>query len=291
MSLIVKFNLILLLVFAVALVPAAYLSDQLLQTNARTQIVQNARIMMQTALATRGYTNKQIKPLLAPRLADEFLPQSVPAYSATEIFNNLRESNPEYTYKEATLNPTNPRDRTVDWEADVVNAFRADGKLAEIIGERDGPLGRSLHLARPIKITDAGCLACHTTPEVAPASVVKAYGTSNGYGWKLNETVGAQIVSVPMAVPVAMAEKAFQTLLGTLVGVFVFILVFLNILLWFIVIRPIRNLSSMADRVSTGDLEVPEVAVRGSDEVAVLAGSFNRMRISLSKALKMLEDE
>jgi protein-histidine pros-kinase len=291
MSLIVKFNLILLLVFAVALVPAAYLSDQLLRANARTQIVQNARIMMQTALATRGYTNKQIKPLLAPRLADEFLPQSVPAYSATEIFNNLRESNPEYTYKEATLNPTNPRDRTVDWEADVVNAFRADGKLAEIIGERDGPLGRSLHLARPIKITDAGCLACHTTPEVAPASVVKAYGTNNGYGWKLNETVGAQIVSVPMAVPVAMAKKAFQTLLATLVGVFVFILVFLNILLWFIVIRPIRNLSSMADRVSTGDLEVPEVAVRGSDEVAVLAGSFNRMRISLSKALKMLEDE
>jgi len=29
--------------------------------------------------------------------------------------------------------------------------------------------------------------------------------------------------------------------------------------------------------------------VRGSDEVAVLAGSFNRMRRSLEKALKMLE--
>ena len=291
MSLFVKFNLILILVFAIALVPAAYLSNRLLQTNARTQIVQNARIMMQTALATRGYTNKQIKPLLAPRLAEEFLPQSVPAYSATEIFNNLRESNPEYTYKEATLNPTNPRDRTVDWEADVVNAFRADPKLTEVIGEREGPLGRALHLARPIKITDAGCLACHTTPELAPASVVKAYGLNNGYGWKLNETVGAQIVTVPMSVPFAMATKAFQTLLATLVGVFVFILVFLNILLWFVVIRPIRTLSSMADRISIGDLDVPEVAVHGTDEVAVLAGSFNRMRISLSKALKMLEDE
>lgn len=291
MSLIVKFNLILLLVFAVALVPAAFLSNQLLQANARTQIVQNARIMMETALATRGYTNKQIKPLLAPRLADEFLPQSVPAYSATEIFNNLRESNPEYTYKEATLNPTNPRDRTVDWEADVVNAFRADGKLKEIIGERDGPLGRSLHLARPIKITDAGCLSCHTSPEVAPASVVKAYGTNNGFGWKLNETVGAQIVTVPMAVPVEMAKKAFQALLATLVGVFAFILVFLNILLWFVVIRPIKRLSSMADAVSTGNLDVPEVPAKGHDEVAVLAGSFNRMRISLVKALKMLEDE
>jgi protein-histidine pros-kinase len=94
-----------------------------------------------------------------------------------------------------------------------------------------------------------------------------------------------------MSVPFAMAKKSFQTLLATLVGVFVFILVFLNILLWFVVIRPIRNLSSMADRVSTGDLDVPEVAVRGTDEVAVLSGSFNRMRISLVKALKLLEDE
>src|SRR5450755_3818241 len=174
MSLFVKFNLILVLVFAIALVPAAMISNRLLQNNARTQIVQQARIMMQTAMATRGYTNKQIKPLLAPRLADEFLPQSVPSYSATEIFNNLRENNPEYVYKEAALNPTNPRDRTVEWEADVVNAFRANEKLPEIIGERDAPLGRALYLARPIKITDPGCLSCHTTPETSPASVVRA---------------------------------------------------------------------------------------------------------------------
>ena len=150
MSLFVKFNLILILVFAVALVPAGYISNGLLQKNARTQIVQNARIMMQTALATRGYTIKQIKPLLAPRLADEFLPQTVPAYSATEIFNYLRESNPEYTYKEATLNPTNPRDRTVDWEADIVNAFRANEKLTgDHRRARRAPRARAVPRAAP----------------------------------------------------------------------------------------------------------------------------------------------
>lgn len=291
MSLFIKFNLILILVFAVALVPAGYISSSLLQKNARTQIIQNARIMMETALATRGYTNKQIKPLLAPRLADEFLPQSVPAYSATEIFNNLRESNPEYTYKEATLNPTNPRDRTVDWEADIVNAFRSNEKLPEIIGERDTSLGRSLYLARPIKITDAGCLSCHTTPDLAPASVVKAYGPNGGFGWKLNEIIGAQIVSVPMAVPIGLANTAFKTLLASLIAVFASILVVLNILLTIVVIRPIKRLSRMADQVSTGNLDVPEETVKGSDEVAVLSGSFNRMRISLTKALKMLENE
>jgi HAMP domain-containing protein len=291
MSLFVKFNLILVLVFSFALLPVGYISQSLLQKNARQEVIDNARIMMQTAIATRSYTVKQIKPLLAARLAEEFLPQSVPAYSATEIFNYLRESHPEYTYKEATLNPTNPRDRTVDWEADLVNAFRSDPRLREIIGERDGPLGRALYLARPIQITEAGCLSCHTSPETAPASVVRAYGPSGGFGWKLNEIIGAQIVTVPTSVAAKLATRAFETLLLSLVGVFVIMLVVLNLLLHVVVTRPLRHLAQMADQVSTGNFDIPEVQVKGKDEVAVLAGSFNRMRISLAKALKMLEDD
>ena len=291
MSLLAKFNLILVLCFGIALVPAHLITKNLLEKNARSQVVQHARLMLQTALATRGYTNKQIKPLLAARLDEEFLPQTVPAYSATEIFNTLHETHPEYTYKEATLNPTNPRDRTVDWEADVVNAFRSDPKLPEIIGERDAPLGRALYLARPIVVTDPGCLSCHTTPEATPASVVKRYGPNGGFGWKLNETIGAQIVTVPLALPLRMASDAHRAMLVSLVGVFLFLLLLLNALLWLFIIRPIRRLSHMADEVSTGNLDVPEVLFRSHDEVATLAGSFNRMRISLVKALKMLEDE
>jgi protein-histidine pros-kinase len=289
-SLFVKFNLILLLVFGLALVPAAYLSNELLQNNARQQVIQNARIMMQSALATRTYTAQQIVSLLAKQAQDEFIPQTVPSYSATEVFNTVRKSNPEYTYKEATLNPTNLRDRTNDWEADVVNAFRADPKLTEIIGERDGARGKSLHLARPIQINDEKCLSCHSTADAAPKPVVKTYGPNNGFGWQLHEIVGAQIVTVPMGVAESMATKALTTLLIAVAAVFASMFVFLNILLWFVVIRPIKRLSAMADQVSSGNLEADDVTVGGSDEVAVLAGSFNRMRISLTKALSLLEE-
>jgi len=130
-----------------------------------------------------------------------------------------------------------------------------------------------------------------TSPDATPASVVKRYGISGGYGWKLQEIIGAQIVSVPMSVPLKLASQAHRAMLVSLVGVFLLILVLLNVLLWFSILRPIRRLSKMADAVSTGNLDVPEVKFRSHDEVAVLAGSFNRMRISLTKALKMLEDE
>jgi len=290
MSLLTKFNLALVLVFSLALVPVGFVSRALLQRSARTQVIQNARIMMETAMAVRGYTIKQIKPLLDARLAQEFLPQTVPAYSATEIFNYLRQSHPEYEYKEATLNPSNPRDRTVDWEADVVNEFRRDPKRAEIIGERDTPEGRSLFLGHPIQIKDAKCLACHLTPEEAPASQIRQYGPSNGFGWKLGEVVGAQIVSVPTAIPLGMAADAFRTLLAALGGVFAFTLLVLNLLLRFAVIAPLKRLATTADRVSRGELEVPDPAIGGKDEVAALAGSFSRMRISLQKALAMLDE-
>lgn len=291
MSLLTKFNLALTAVFALALVPAGWISHDLLQRSARTQVIENARIMMETALAVRTYTIQQIQPLLAPQLETTFLPQSVPAYSATEIFGALRKSNPDYSYKEATLNPTNPRNRTVDWEADVVQAFRNDEAKLEIIGERETPQGRALFLSHPIRIKDAKCLTCHTTPDAAPASQVKAYGPNNGFGWKLNEVIGAQIVSVPTSLPVKMASEAFRTLLLTLAGVFALTLLILNLLLRFVVIRPLRELSAMADQVSLGNMDAAEVKVAGNDEVAQLASSFGRMKISLRKALAMLEQE
>ncbi len=291
MSLLTKFNLALITVFALALVPAGWIANETLHQSARTQVIENARIMMETALAVRTYTIKQIQPLLAPQLETTFLPQSVPAYSATEIFNAIRKSNPRYSYKEATLNPTNPRNRTVDWEADLVQAFRNDETKTEIIGERETPQGRALFLSHPIRIKEEKCLGCHDTAGRAPASQVRAYGPNNGFGWKLNETVGAQIVSVPTSLPLKMARDAFRTLLATLAGVFALTLLILNLLLRFVVIRPLRELSTMADQVSLGNMEVADVKVGGSDEVAQLASSFGRMKISLRKALAMLDQE
>jgi HAMP domain-containing protein len=290
MKLIVKFNAVFILIFVIGLGIAAYVSNNLLQKNARDEILQNARIMMEAALATRMYTSTQIGPLLATQMKYEFLPQSVPAYSATEQFNDLRKKYPDYAYKEATLNPTNPRDRATDWEADVVNLFRNGAKEPEIIGERETPTGRSLYMARPIQIKAEPCLVCHTTAEMAPKTMIDHYGGDNGFGWKLNEVVGAQIVSVPMTVPIKKADDTFKVFMLSLTGVFLFIFAALNLMLLTIVIRPITRLSELADQVSLGKLDAPEFPVKGKDEIATLAASFGRMRKSLVQAMKMLEE-
>jgi HAMP domain-containing protein len=290
MKLIVKFNLVFLAIFLIGLAIAGYVSNDLLQKNARDEILQNARIMMQSALAARSYTSGQIRPLLDTQMKYQFLPQSVPAYSATEQFNDLKTKYPDYLYKEATLNPTNPRDRAADWEADVVNVFRNGSKEPEVIGERETPSGRSLYMARPIQIKSEPCLICHTTPDMAPKTMIDLYGGANGFGWKLNEVVGAQIVSVPMTVPIQKANDTFKVFMLSLTGVFVFIFLALNLMLLTIVIRPITRLSQLADQVSLGKLDAPEFPSKGKDEIATLAASFGRMRKSLVQAMKMLEE-
>jgi len=150
MGLRLKFNLVLILVFALGLAASGYVSKRILEANAQEEVTRNAELMMGAALAVRGYTSKQVKPQLELQLMRAFLPQSVPAYAATEMFGTLRQQHPEYTYKEATLNPTNPRDRAVEWEADIVQQFRNDGNRTEIRGTRDTPTGKALYLAKPL---------------------------------------------------------------------------------------------------------------------------------------------
>jgi len=290
MKLLVKFNLVLFLVFALGFLAVGYMTNRLLQENAKKDILENARIMMEAALAVRSYTAAEIKPLLDTQMKYSFLPQSVPAYSANQYFSKLRKKFPDYSYKEATLNPTNPINRATDWEADIVTAFRNSPERSEIIGERETPNGPMLYMARPMRITDAKCLLCHDTAQMAPRTMVDKYGADNGFGWKLNDIVTAQIVTAPMALPLQRARGVFGVFMVSLAFIFLVLFLALNAMLIYLITRPVNQLSKLANEVSLGNLNAPEFHRTGNDEISQLAAAFNRMRKSLVEAIKMLEN-
>ena len=290
MKLLAKFNLIFVLVMAVGVAVSGWISHGLLQAQVREEVIGTGRLMMEKALAVRSYTTNHIAKLLQTQMQYEFLPQSVPSFSATEVLSTLQKSYPQFGYKEATLNPTNPRDRAVDWEVDIVNSFRTNAELKELVGSRSTPTGTSLYVARPLRITNPACLQCHSSVEAAPKTMIEKYGTANGFGWQLNEVVGAQVVSVPMELPLKRANDNFKLFISALIGVFVVVGIVLNIMIWLVVVRPVTQLSELADRVSQGDLNAPEFPSRGKDEIAVLANSFSRMRASVVQAMKMLDN-
>jgi protein-histidine pros-kinase len=289
MRLILKFNLVFVVIFLIGLGATGYISNQLLQQNAREETLQNARLVMEAALAARTYTSRQIRPLLAPQSTQTFCPQTVEASAATEVVGAMRTKYPDYAYKEATLILTNPRDRVADWEAELIRQFRSNPERAEIIGERDTPVGRALFIARPIQIKDPACLRCHSTVEAAPKIVADKYSPLHGFGWQLNEVVGAQVLSVPTEAPIQRATAAFRTFMITVTTVFLVIGIVGNLMMYLMVIQPVVNLSKLADRVSLGKMDVPDFRARSKDEIGVLVDSFNRMKKSIVHALKMLE--
>jgi len=290
MKLLAKFNLILIVVFGTCGLLIARLSYSYLVGNARREALETAQLMLASAKSVRDYTADDLSPLLQqdPRYRTHFMAETIPFFGATATFNKLRKDYPDYDYKEAALNPTNPEDRASDWEADVIQWLRDHPNEAQEIGDRPTPAGVSLFVAEPITATQE-CLECHSSPSIAPKAMIAAYGSNNGFGWKNKEIVGAQIISVPLSVPVANADRAYHRLLLFLILSMLLAVAALDAGVFWFVIRPLRMVSDSSDRASRGEKNVPPVEVKGKDEITIVAASFNRMQVSLAKALKMIE--
>lgn len=291
-----KLNLLLSSIFLLIIILSGLILSYILNRNAQQIVTDQALILIETMGAVRDYTSNQINPELADRLEteDQFLPQTVPGYSAREVFEGLRNREKgkyrDFFYKEATLNPTNLRDKADEFETEIVETFRSKTNLPEQIGFRSLPGGDIFYIARPISVSKESCLRCHSDPSVAPKSQLATYGRNNGYGWKMNEIVGAKIVSVPANKVFATARR-LQLLVMVILGTFLLLALFLiNTFLKKAITNPLRKMSQLAQAVSTGELE-GEFTHPVNDEIGILAASLNRMKTSLKIAMDMLNSE
>ena len=290
MGLRIKFNAVLIVACLLGIVSATGLSYWVVQNAAVDEVKQQIRLLRANANSVRSYTVQNIAPLLAEENDILFLPPTVTNYAARRVFEGFRHDFPDYQYKEAALNPTNPADLPNALEAELINEFRDNPDLdqATRVVARDGQ--DFLTMAFPITVSKPGCLRCHSTPEAAPPAMVDLYGPVNGFGWELGETVGAQFISAPMSLAYARARETSLILIAALSMAFLLVLIVTNVLLGRIVLTPVARMSEVAEQVSLGDFEVPEYTKPGADEISSLSVSFNRMRRSLESAMRMIDE-
>lgn len=287
-----KLNLLLLFIFVGLVAISGLVLSRILEGNAQQEVTSKALMLIETMSSVRSYTDKEITPELASRLKTEnhFLAQTVPAYSARQVFEDLRTREPynNFFYKEATLNPTNLRDKADKFETTIVEQFRNQPGLKELTGFRSTPSGDIFYVARPLSIDQQSCLQCHSTPEAAPKSQLITYGRDNGFNWKLNEIVGARVISVPSTEVFKEARRSQFLVIGILSGVFLVAILLLNLFLKFSIIKPLKQMSQLAKQVSTGNMD-GEFEHQANDEIGILAASLNRMKVSLEMAMNMLD--
>jgi HAMP domain-containing protein len=276
--------------FVTALVVATGGAYLILHQRAVQRTAAEAGRMLTIATAVRGYTDQQIAPLLSK---DDklFHEQTVPAFAAQTVYRAMETSHPGYSYREPALKPTNPNDLPTPFEVELLGKFRTDPELKELTGVRDAAKGTSVYyLARPIRAQES-CLRCHDTAQRAPAAMVVKYGPHNGFGWKLNEVVALQSLTVPAAEALKETGEIAMLLAGGLLLVFLATYFALSTAIEALVVRPLRSLEQAAEAASLGTATGTITHGAGAREIRSIAAAIERLRLSLGKALKRLADD
>lgn len=289
-----KVNLLLVLTLIIGLATSGIVLSNILRQKIEAETTSKAELLLSTMLSVRDYTSEQINPLLAPQLKTvaNFLPQTVPSFSAHKVFAKLKQ-NPNYadfSYKEAAINPTNLKDKADSFETELVTNFRADDTKQRLTGYINSPV-KSFYIAKPIQIKKSSCLVCHSVPEAAPASMINTYGKENGFGWKLNEIIGTQVIYVPSEELVHENFTSLLLVLMTILGAFSIALFAINALISKTIVRPLNRMIKVANEVSQGNMGVDFPLVNSEDEIGTLSKSFIRMKHSLQLSIDMLKKD
>src|SRR5256885_10312705 len=96
------------------------------------------------------------------------------------------------------------------------------------------------------------------------------------------------------SLPVRNANRAFFTFMASLGGVFVALFLILNLMLYLLIVRPVRRVSAAADRLSIGRTssagkQIPELPESGKAELGGLAPSFNPHRRNLRSPTRPID--
>lgn len=286
-----KFTLLLSLVFIGAILVSGIVLSKALEHKAESEINYRSQVIAGMVNSVREYTGSRVSPLLTPKLETEtaFIPEVIPSFAAREVFENLRK-NQEYKnlfYKDATLNPTNLRDKADDFETKLVERFRQEPNLKTVSGFRNFFGEELFYSARPFSVTNPKCLRCHSTPEAAPKSHLASYGSENGFGWQLNEVLGTQVIYIPASEVFDNARQASALFVSIFIGIFALVILLINYLLKQNVLQPIKPLAQVAQKISTDEMSAEEAEeyerkklapiAKRTDELGQLGRVFQKM--------------
>lgn len=286
-----QFTLLLSLIFISGIALGGLALSQVLEQKASAEMSDRGQIVMQMVNAVSSYTTNDIAPLIAQvgNPQTNFIPETIPSLAARKVFNTLKQNwrYKDFIYKDATLNPTNLADQADRFEAKLIEQFASDRSIKTLSGFRNSTGERLFYSAQPLVVTDSSCLKCHSSPSIAPKSHLKQYGTQNGYGWKLNQIIGSQIIYIPASTVFFNARKAVFLFINIFIGIFALALISINYLLKWRVIQPLKPMAQLAQTISLDTVSAKEVRAlerlglgkiaQRTDELGQLGRVFQKM--------------
>jgi methyl-accepting chemotaxis protein len=286
-----QFTLLLSVIFLGGIALGGLALSTALEQKAQAEVAYRGEMAMEIAKSVRFYTSNNVAPLIR-KIAHpeaEFIPETIPSLATKQVFEKLRENwkYKDLIYKEATLNPTNMADQSDLFEAKLIERFNGDRTLQTLSGFRSLPEERMFYTAQPLAVTSSSCLKCHGLASVAPKSHVEKYGAKNGYGWELNQIIGTQIIYIPATEVFTNARKALLLFISIFIAIFALVIAFINYLLKWRVIKPLKPMAQLAEKISRDTVNANEARVlersgigkiaQRTDELGQLGRVFQKM--------------
>ncbi len=286
MKLQIRIELILLAIFIAGWLSVVGTTYAMERQQAIESTVNKAEVLMSAAIAARTYTSDEIAEPLSQVESEEFLPQRVPSYAAQQVFARLDGEFDDYQYAERALNPTNPKDLAEGWQVELIQTFINNPDRDEIIEMRLDRSGhRTLYVAQPITVNSPSCLECHSTPEVAPASLIATYGSNGGFNWQLDEIIGTRVVSVPTSLAYQHVRESIVSYSLLIASIFIIAYTAVNLIVRRWIIRPLDSIAHLVENISLRRIESTPLPEDRSDELGKLSKSINRLLASLQRSL------
>jgi methyl-accepting chemotaxis protein len=280
-----KFSLFILPLLVVTLGAGAWRLMEHERDILRDEVEQRAKTVLSFGEASRDYARNVLSPAVRKQAKGLIFEADSATFVARGTFQELNKRLPEYSFREASLNPLNNQNRADADEEQIIRKLQKDPELKEISGFRVKDGREQFFIARPIVVKQV-CLQCHDTPERAPREVVARYGREHGFGWKVRDITNAIMVSVP-AEDLRARQSAMIWKIGGLFVILGGVLIVLILLLFeFLINRRVRHTAAVMREVADNPATKTRIADRAGDEIGEMARSLNGM---LDKVLPLME--
>lgn len=180
--------------------------------------------------------------------------RSVPVFAAFQI-GKTGAAEENYIFRIASAKPRQKDNQANGEELKLLEKFRADPKLSQIIETSQD--GKSIMVSRPVRISEAnGCLSCHGQPSLSPWKNGKDILGFEMEGMKEGDIRGMfTIISSLAQVDAAVKDSTQKIILVAIPsGIVVLLLAFL------LIRKPIQVIHSIADGLASTAREVAEMS-------------------------------
>ena len=250
-----------------------------IKEHSRQELDEDARVVRGMLMAVRRVYHQQFLASGLP--VNEQTVGFLPAHALSRISAQFPDwVNSGLRFNNVSDRPRNPANQADAHELEAMDWFRNNPEAKERITDIIDTDGRTYHhFTAPIWI-EAYCLTCHGKREDAPASIRDKYAHS--YGYQPGELRGVMSIKLPLDELEARAFRHWQERYLIRAGAYVILLLLINVLMYRLVIRPLKHLEGVTRKLGAGDLDA-RAKLSGNDEISRLAGSVNDMAGAISE--------